>query len=161
MKNGASVIVDRTHDFVRSIEKLVGQRVLVGYPASTSARDGPITNAALGYIHEHGAPEANIPARPHLVPGVNNAKARLIAKFRQIGEAALAGQAGKADMGFAQAGLIAQNAVKAKISEGVPPPLAESTLAARRRRGRTGSVPLVDTGALRNAVAYVVRKVAK
>jgi hypothetical protein len=31
-------------------------------------------------------------------------------------------------------------------------------LRARRARGRTGDVPLVDTGELRNSITYVIRK---
>jgi hypothetical protein len=37
-------------------------------------------------------------------------------------------------------------------------PLAAATLAARRRKGRTGTKPLIDTGQLRRAITYVLRR---
>ena len=43
--------------------------------------------------------------------------------------------------------------IQARISAGIPPPLAESTIA---RKG--SSVPLIDTGQLRSAVTYEVRR---
>lgn len=55
------------------------KEVLIGIPMSTTERpDGEITNAELGYIHEYGAPEANIPARPFLIPGVESVKGKAL-----------------------------------------------------------------------------------
>jgi len=51
--------------------------------------------------------------------------------------------------------------VKAKISSGPFKKLADATLAARRRRGRTGTKPLQDTDQLLNSVTYVMRKTRK
>ena len=61
-----------------------------------------------------------------------------------------------------KAGLIAQNSVKATITAGEGfAPLAESTLAARKRRGVSRTKPLIDTGSLLNSITYVIRKAAK
>lgn len=43
--------------------------------------------------------------------------------------------------------------IQARISNGIPPPLADSTIA---RKG--SSVPLIDTGQLRSAITYVVTR---
>lgn len=160
MKSGAQTIVDNVGKVIDGIGKLATTRVMVGVPAEKGSRkdDEPINNAALAYIHENGAPEAGIPARPFLKPGIADKQDDITATFVKVGQAALDGRAEAVDRGFNAVGLIGQNAVRAKINEGVPPPLKESTLEARRARGRTGDKPLIDTGQLRNALTYVIRK---
>ncbi|MCJ2023540.1 hypothetical protein, partial [Methylobacterium sp. J-067] len=59
-----------SREFLRAVEK----RVLIGIPAESmhpgEKGEKPINNAALGYLFEYGQPEKNLPARPHLFPGV-------------------------------------------------------------------------------------------
>lgn len=58
-----------------------------------------------------------------------------------------------------KAGLVAQAAVKNTLRAGEGfPPLADATLAARKRAGFTGTKPLIWTGQLLNSVTYVIRK---
>src|SRR5260364_229664 len=119
---------------------LVHKEVLVGIPADAPERqeeDEP-GNAALGYLHETGSPARNIPARPFLVPGVRSAQKRINRYFEQSASAALDGHMEQVDKALHRAGLAAQNAVRAKKTEGPFKPLAESTLQARARRGRIG-----------------------
>lgn len=160
-----------------AIKKLADQEVLVGIPEVNADRNAgePITNAALGYIHEFGAPEQNIPARPFLYPGIRDEKERIAAGLKKVANAIADGaRAEQVDKLLAQVGMIASSSVKKKINSGLEPALAESTLAARARRGRAGAAqelanraaglspstalakPLVDTGALRNSITYVV-----
>jgi hypothetical protein len=100
----------------------------------------------------------NLPARPFLVPGVESAQKAATDELKKGADDAMDGNAHAADKALHRAGIVASNAVKAKINSGIAPELAESTLAARRRRGRTGTTPLIDTGSLRNAITYVLRK---
>lgn len=161
---GVTVTKDRLADVLKSIHDLVKKEVLIGIPESEDARnqreaDGsPLGNAAIGYIQETGSPTNNLPARPFLVPGVEAALKPATAKLKAGAAKALDGQSDAGDKAMHAAGLIAQNAVRAKINSGVPPALAESTLANRRRRGRTGTTPLIDTGQLRNSITYVIRE---
>ncbi|GAA7770973.1 hypothetical protein RN01_29825 [Cupriavidus sp. SHE] len=152
--------VDRLKEVLQSISGLVDKQVLVGIPDSAPERqdDEPIGNAAIGYIQETGSPANNLPARPFLVPGVAAAEPKTLPKLQQAVEAALDGDLSRADKRMAGAGLEAQNSVRARINSGISPELKESTLANRRRRGRTGTVPLIDTGQLRNSITYVIRK---
>jgi len=151
---------DKLEDVLKSVQSLVKERVLIGIPDSNAARkEGPINNAALGYINEFGSPANNIPARPFLIPGVEAAQPAALKQLTRGVVGALDGHVDAADKALHGAGIVTQNAVRAKINEGVPPPLAPSTLAARRRRGPTGTKPLIDTGQLRNAITYVLRKV--
>lgn len=160
MKSGAQTIVDNVAKAIAGIEKLATTRVMVGVPAENGSRQDsqPINNAGLAYIHENGAPEAGIPARPFLKPGIETKQAEISEGLKKAGNAALDGKPDAVDRGFHRVGLIGQNAVRAKITDGPFTPLAEATLAARRARGRTGTKPLIDTGQLRNALTYVIRK---
>ena len=174
---------------------LADVEVLVGFPEETSQRQedsretddygkpiksvegSDITNAALGYIHDNGAPEVNIPARPFMIPGIEDAEPRIKNKMAQIANAVVRRGGGLTviEQGYHQIGLIAKLAIQNKINEGIPPPLAESTLIERAKKGRKGAgiellsrekgyapsmdfaKPLVDTGQMRNAVNYVIR----
>lgn len=157
MKTGVFVTRDRVKQVLAGISSLGKSDVLVGIPGENATRDAPITNAALGYIHEFGAPEANIPARPHLVPGVQDAKEQVTARFKHAAKSAFMGRPAEVDRALNAAGIIATSSVKRKITSGPFLPLAPSTLAARRRRGRTGAKPLIDTGQYRNSITYVLR----
>jgi hypothetical protein len=158
---GVKVTKDELQKVLRSIQQLASEEVLVGIPASTTERqDGEaINNATIGYIQENGSPVNNLPARPFLVPGVQHAIPDATAQLKKGAQEALSGDAEAANKRMHAAGIVAQNAVRSHINSGVPPPLAEATLEARRRRGRTGEVPLIDTGQLRNSITYVIRKV--
>ncbi|WP_423196787.1 Bacteriophage protein [Cupriavidus sp. H19C3] len=151
---------DRLKEVLESISGLVDKQVLVGIPDSAPERkdDEPLSNAAIGYIQETGSPANNLPARPFLVPGVASAEEKTVPQLQKAVEAALDGDLPRAEKRMASAGLAAQNSVRAKINSGIAPQLKDSTLAARRRRGRTGTVPLIDTGQLRNSITYVIRK---
>lgn len=156
---GVKITKDNVSVVLRSIQQLASNEVLVGIPASTTERqDGePINNATIGYIQETGSPANNLPARPFLVPGAQKALPQAEALMKKGAKSALDGNRDIADTALHAAGLAAQNAVRATINAGVSPALAEATLANRRRRGRTGTVPLIDTGSLRNAITYVIR----
>lgn len=167
-----------------SLQLLAQTEVLVGFPEENADRKEdedskePITNAALGYIHDNGAPDQNIPARPFMGPGIEAAKDKLADKLGQVMKAVLKG--GGPDVverGQHQVGFIAANSIKRAINEGIPPPLAESTLKSRVRRksamkgalqeldrrwdDQAPSVefakPLVETAQMRNAVNYAIR----
>lgn len=151
---------DNVSSVLRSIQQLASNEVLIGIPATTTERqDGEaINNATIGYIQERGSPVNNLPARPFLVPGVEKAQKAATDELKKGADEAMDGNAQGAEKALHRAGITASNSVKATINAGVPPALADSTLAARRRRGRTGEVPLIDTGSLRNSITYVLRK---
>ena len=154
---------DQVPLLLQAIEGLTRQQVLVGIPGDTGARTGvPIGNVGIAYINEYGSPAANIPARPFLQPGINDAMPAIIARLRAGAVKALTfppdpSVGTRTLMGV---GLLAQNSVRAVITAVIPPPLAASTIRARRTRKvapRTGTVPLLDSGALRRSVTFVLR----
>lgn len=176
--------VDNVDALKDLLHQLAAREVLVGFPEDTTARESSpdepegITNAALGYIHDTGAPEHNIPARPFMLPGMEEAEESvtkaLASTARQLLNVKGAG-ASVIDQGLHKAGLKAQFAIRRKINEGVPPPLADLTLRKRAAKGRKGAKkelerraqgeapstqfakPLIDTAQLRNAINYVIR----
>jgi phage gpG-like protein len=156
------VTKDNVASLLRSLQELARRDVLVGITEERSERDDPeagtLGNASLAYIHEHGSVLNSIPARPFLEPGIQDARDILVGMFEQAAQAALNGKEEVSLRALDKAGLVAQNAVRAKITAGPFTPLAASTLASRRRRGRTGTKPLIDTGQLRNSITYVVRE---
>jgi len=157
---GVTVTVDRTAEIAKATKGLAEQGVYVGIPEAKTYRPGdPIGNALIGYINEHGAPEMNIPARPHLVPGVRAAQEKVVALFKAAGTAALDGRLEAALKALAAAGQTAADSVRNTIvSGGLAPPLAPGTLAARRRRGRSSIKPLFDVGTYARAITYVIRR---
>lgn len=185
MRDGVYVTKDETARIWELLKTVPARVVLVGIPEDKAARKelGPMTNAVLGYIHERGAPEANIPARPFLLPGIQSASDRIASKMRKMGVAALAGDSAGVEVALGEAGMIGRNAVLRKLVAGPFVPLAASTLRARARRGGLGkglavsrgatyelwnrargeapstefAKPLIDTGAMRQSVTYVIR----
>ncbi|TXH81180.1 MAG: hypothetical protein E6Q77_08605 [Rhizobium sp.] len=160
----AMKVIDNLPAFQKSLKALLSKRVLVGVPAQDAARApeegesaAPLTNAEIGYLMENGVPEKNIPARPHLMPGVEDAKDKIVATFKAGGEKILDGDTGAIDETLNKVGLIAQNAVRTKITNGPFQELAEATIENRKRRGRTGEKPLIDSGQYRAAITYVIR----
>lgn len=184
---------DATKVVLERIKALTKSEVLVGIPdanaARTDAEDAekkgePINNAVIGYVHEFGLPEKNIPARPHLFPGISDAKDRIAKVLGNGARKVLSGDAGAGESALTRAGTIAETAVKERIKDGLSPPLAAATVR-NRFRGRqtkkmrkgeveylrlvaegktleaaasaTGIKPLDDTGQYLKAITHVVR----
>jgi hypothetical protein len=164
-KTGISIRGQTLAQALQSVNLLADVEVLVGFPEDTTERDADpddpmrgITNAALAYIHDNGAPERNIPARPFMDPAMQEAEEPLADALGRMAAAALGpNSSAVVEQQAHRLGLIAKLAVQNKINEGIPPPLAPRTLKARALRGRTGTKPLIDTGQLRNAANYVIR----
>lgn len=157
---------DLTPVLLKSVKLLTERQVLVGVPDVKADRKGKtskgINNAALAYIHDQGSPAQNIPARPFLGPGIKDAKLEIQRRLEQVAKIALRGaMLQDIERGLSAVGMTAQSAVRNRITKGPFAALKPATLAARRRRGRRGTKPLIDTGQLRNSITYVVRKAAK
>lgn len=142
---------DRVNEVIEAVRALGAQDVKVGFPESTSSRDDDaINNPALAYIHEYGAPEAGVPERPFLVVGVEGSLGKITDVMKAGARAALKGN-NLAGQTLNRVGLIAQGSVQQKIVDGPFIPNLPETI---RRKG--SDRPLIDTGALRQAVSYVV-----
>lgn len=156
MQSGMQMITDALPDLLRRLAAVAQRDVLVGVPAGEVRDDGP-SNAEIGYQNEFGSPVNNIPARPHLLPGVAAVQDKVAARLTQAADAAASGRVSDAERHLHAAGLLAQNSVRRTLTTTAYRPLSERTLAERRARGRTGTKPLIDTGQYRRSITYVVR----
>lgn len=166
-----------------ALHVLADVEVLVGVPEETTDirnEDGQeyITNAALAYIHDNGEPSANIPARPFMIPGIVKVQDKLALQLRKGATAAFNGGGTEGvERMMHMVGLTAQASIQKTIQEGIPPPLADSTLRARarKRKGRVGPglellsrsmgeapsmdfvTPLIDTSDMLKSITYAIR----
>lgn len=187
------VKADHVTRVVSSLNRLVRKQVLVGIPENTTNREegedgGPVTNAALGYIHEFGSPADNIPARPFLIPGVKKSAREYLPHMKGAVSATLDGNSGRAQQELVAAGLVAETGAKNEIETGDFEPLKPATIRARKygrgtqsrrpseeqylnlvksgvppadAQAQAGIRPLIDTGQLRNSITSVVREVGR
>lgn len=157
-----TVTKDNVAAMLRAVQELTETRVLAGIPADGADRTpepgekSAPNNALLGYLAEFGEPDRNVPARPHLLPGIESVMPDIIARMKAAGQAALSGKKMSVQAQFTAVGLLAQNGIRAYITDATFAPLAPRTLEQRKRRGRTGEKPLLDTGQLRRAYTYVI-----
>lgn len=183
------VTKDNVGQVLASIQRLVGQEVLVGIPASKAERSDedpqPMNNAQLGYVHENGSPAQNIPARPFLIPGVEDTQESITSHLQKAAKAAMSGDNTKVQVELNAAGLAASSGARHKITSGDFEPLSPATVRNRRKNRNTKSMraaekkyleliangatpeqaqdeagirPLINTGQLRNSLTYVVRR---
>lgn len=184
MRPGVKIVVERTREVADAIAALGAQRTMVGWPQSTADRDafGDMNNPTLAYIHNNGAPEANIPARPALDIGIRKAQGKINERLKKAGRAALDGNRAASLAQMQRMGQEAADSVRAAIADGIPPPLKSSTLRARARQRRYGrreaaaelasraagnepgvglAKPLLFSGQLMRSVNWVIRTRAK
>ncbi len=180
MKTKTSV---KTNEKVyKALLAMESQSVLVGIPAGgdtrIATRPGQLTsNATLGYLQETGDPSVNLPARPHLVPGVKAALPRIERIAAYAIRKQTAGDSTAIRKSLDMFGLAAVASVKRTIQARIPPDLADRTKRQRlerlagyqtasRARKRTMMAkwmtgtftPLIETSAYISAITYVVRK---
>lgn len=169
MTKSVTVTRDRVDAVLEGVRSLTKTDVMVGIPESATKRDGsengeqgsPITNAAIGFINETGSPKRNIPARPHLAPGVKEASQKIVAQFKGAARAAIEGDQEGVTKRLNAVGLIAVSSVKAMITAVLSPALSPVTLYKRKHRSvapRTGETPLIDTGDYLKHITYVLRE---
>lgn len=169
IRPGVTVVIDRSKALATSIQNLVGSRVLVGFPEGQDERDdgSGLNNATLAYIHNSGAPEANIPAREFMESGIKGVEKTVTDWLGAAARLAVQGKDQLVGAALTGAGLAGESGIKGRIASGIPPPLKQATVARRRRRS-TGSkyrrkaakpehvTPLIDTSAMLNAVTHVI-----
>ena len=154
MANGVSVTRDHSAAILKAIAKLGKRDVLVGIPEATSSRPGePVNNAELAYLLSTGSPADNLPARPFLIPGVEQSLPLITKTMEAGGAAALSGNQKAADETLARAGILASNSVKRYVLDSSHfAPNAPLTV-----KLKGSDKPLIDKSELLRSVTYVVR----
>ena len=167
-----------------AVEKMKKMRVYVGIPRD-KAYDNPahpdINNAELLFIHTHGSPLQNIPARPVLEPAIkaDGNHQKISRGFEKAARATLRGDEAQALMGLKEAGLAAQIAAQAwfrdprngwapdsdetiarKLGKLSPQAQEKALRAIEKAGGDTSGIvtTLVDSGNMRKAITFVVKE---
>jgi len=138
---------------IREMQQRFAQQkeVAVGLPADSGNHPDGMSIVRLGAIHEFGAPKAGIPERSFLRVPLRSAQDELAKVFRQLMKQVAAGDL-TFDQALNQLGAKGASISQEAISEGINPANKPATVA---RKG--SSKPLIDTGALRQAITWVVR----
>lgn len=170
----------KPEDLYRNLERAVRTEVLVGIPRATAMREGDtISNAEIAYINEHGDPARRIPPRPFMEPGLARCRDKVSTVMAE-GVQQIA-QGGSLRPAAERVGLICQASIRGVFTDNDWKPLSPRTIMARaqrtvsKRKGfadktargqqselqrelarRAGDRPLIDTGALRQSITYVV-----
>jgi hypothetical protein len=140
-----------------ALKKLQRAAVYVGIPADHSLRTGEdVTNAQLLYIHTHGSPLQNIPARPVIEPAIaaeDNAS-RISAELKQAAQSALEADPRAMHQHLEKAGQLGENAAKRWFTDPRNhwAPNAPATI-----EEKGSDKPLIDTGELRRSITHVVK----
>lgn len=137
--------------FKKALRDADAEAVAVGIHADAGVHaDSGLTMAELGAIHEFGL--GNVPERSFLRAwGESRGKALLTERADLIESNTKAGNPRRA---LEQIGLLAVGEIQQRISAGIPPANTAETIA---RKG--SSIPLIDTGALRQSITHkVVRR---
>jgi hypothetical protein len=180
-------VFDGLPKVLAALKVLRDNDVLVGIPDGSKRGEGELPNAALLYIHahgvrrgsmrremqadldqgksydaayqlyiqSHGSPLWHSPPRPVLEPSIDANKDRISEQLGNAARAALDGDEQKTLVALKKAGMVAQNSARAWFVDSANnwPPNAQATIDAKG-----SDRPLIDTGEMRKAIIYVLRK---
>lgn len=135
-------------DLSKSLDR--EQRVLVGVPKGAGEYEDGVNFATIMAVNNFGTADGSIPARPVLQPAVEEGAP----VYRRLAEVMLPKVlSGDMEMRvlLEQMGSLAEGHVKQYMTDLRTPPNAESTI-----RAKGSDNPLIDTGALRQSIRYVI-----
>lgn len=127
------------------------KEVAVGLPADSGSHPDGMSMVRLGAIHEFGAPRSGIPERSFLRVPLRAAQKELGNIFAKLMKQVADGEL-TFDQALNQIGAKGASISQEAISAGIAPANAQSTV-----DSKGSSKPLIDTGALRQAITWVVR----
>ena len=135
------------------VRKLDGAQVSVGIQGAEASevREGGITNAEVGTIHEFGAPRAGIPQRS-FERSTFDEKRKKYERALEKGAAKIANGSKSTRAVLFELGERARSDMIAKINSNIPPPLKPQTIARKQ-----DDLALVDFGILRGSITSVVK----
>ncbi|EPV5843372.1 hypothetical protein ACV7K9_002710 [Escherichia coli] len=147
-------MADSIEDFLNNVaSKLDSKQLKVGFIDGATYPDGtPV--AMVAATNEYGRPENNQPPRPFF----RNAIAEHESEWTDaIARGIRAGY--PVDQVLEVVGAQIQSDVQESIAQLMTPPLAASTIAARKSRGNNSTKPLVDTKVMIGDVNYEVSEI--
>lgn len=131
--------------------------VKVGFVGSSGEaihKDSTDTVASIAAEHEFGTEK--VPERSFIRGTLIKESAKVQGMIDQLLKNVLF-QKIDAQGALGRLGIFAVSLIKDRIvNEHIPPPLAQSTIEAKTRNGKSGEVPLVDTGQMLNSIRHEV-----
>lgn len=119
---------------------------------------GGVTVLDVATWMEFGTEDADgnthVPARSFVREWVDDNRAEIDEAMRQLSLEIIRGKT-NTDKALTKFGLWAEGNMKQRISKGIPPELADSTI---EKKGSKKTTPLIDTGQLRSSVTHKVTK---
>ncbi len=154
MASGAKV-TDRDRGFAAIMRRFAKSDRPVSITVGFHDAEGGASTASgktvleVATINEYGL---GVPARSMIAAWYDANEAKNQEILRKIGERVVKGKI-TAEQGLEQAGLLFVAEVQARISSGIPPENAQSTI---DKKG--SSTPLVDTGQMKSAIRHRVQR---
>lgn len=106
------------------------------------------------YIQSHGSPLWHSPPRPVIEPALAANKVRIAAEFKKIYQATAAADGDGVERAITRTGLLAQNVCQEWFYDPRNNWPANSPVTIAKKKS---DKPLINTGAMRKAITYVVR----
>lgn len=157
---GADALKSDIFHLKKRFERFNKQGVTIGYIEAKSLRrkDTPITNLQIATWQTYGT--RSIPPRPYLKPAVLTQEKRIYEILEQaLVDEGLDGKVGAVNKALNLVGMLVRDTAKQNIVDQRNfVPLAPATIKARQRQCFKGTKALIRTGALLNAIQYVVDK---
>ncbi|MDQ3202570.1 MAG: hypothetical protein M3Q94_10480 [Pseudomonadota bacterium] len=131
--------------------KLAGPtRVLAGVPKGAGTYEDGLTLATIAAVNNFGSADGTIPARPTLGPAIEKGAPQYQRLAEVMIPKVLTGEMTMLTL-LEQMGNLAEGHIKQEITDLKTPPNAASTIAAKGSDN-----PLIDTGAFRQSIRYVI-----
>ena len=125
-------------------------RVLVGVPEGAGEYEDGLNIATIAAVNNFGTADGSIPARPFLAPAIEKGAIQYQRLAELMIPKVLSGELTMTTL-LEQMGNLAEGHVKLEITEGQFAANAEST-----KKAKGSDKPLIDTGALRQSIRYVI-----
>ena len=166
-------VLGNLQNFIEAMDEICMNAVYVGVPQANATREGDEpTNAELMYIHTNGSPLMHIPPRPVLMPAIRaygkQINKKMVEAFEAYRESVLLG-----DEKLEAVGIFASDRCRRwfvdprngwapnapiTIYGGVMRNPKNGKFFRVKGKGEKKNRPLIDTGALRRSITYVVEK---
>lgn len=147
---GMEAVTAGVEEWLKKVKEYESKDVMIGVTGTTNGERG---NALLMAVHEYGTEDGRIPERRPIRLTIENNADKYARRFKQGLDKVLKDKM-TVDEALSSIGEEAAGDVKITIMNGLTPPLANSTVRARKDNSDT---PLYDTGELVNSITYEVR----
>lgn len=147
---GMDAVTAGVGEWLKKVKEYDSKNVMIGVTGTTNGERG---NAMIMAVHEYGAQDGRIPERRPIRLTMENNADKYARRFQRGLDKVLKDEM-SVNTALKSIGEEAAGDVKITIMNGLTPPLADSTVRARKDNSDT---PLYDTGELVNSITYEVR----